>query len=151
MAETLWLLVGLKAVASSSGGQRDQHRDPGPIPHSGAAQRPAGGHAFPGAISSRKHHHPLQDFLPWPPEPVRVPGKQTCGSLLLPEQLLLAVQPGAFSLAQLWAQMPVLSGCQVSSGKLMSLRLSFLPRSYPADFPGLCQGRLYRESIGKAQ
>lgn len=70
---------GLKAVTSSSDGQGDQHRDPHPLPHGGAAQGPAGGHAVPSTISSRKHHHPLQDLLPRTSEPVRVPGKQTRG------------------------------------------------------------------------
>lgn len=70
---------GLKAVAFSSGGQRDQHRCCGPIPHSGAAQGPAGGCPFVRAVSSGEHHHPLEDLLPWTPEPVRVPGKQACG------------------------------------------------------------------------
>lgn len=78
------VIGGLKTVvASSSGGQRNQHRSPGPIPHSGAAQGPAGGHAVSRAISSRKHHHPLQDLLPRTPEPVRVPGKHIGGSFLV--------------------------------------------------------------------
>lgn len=52
-------MSGLKALPSSSGGQRDQHRDPGPISHSGAAQGPTGGHTVPRAVSSREYHYPL--------------------------------------------------------------------------------------------
>lgn len=97
-------LGGLKAVTSSSGGQRDQHGDPRPIPHGGAAQGPAGGHAVPSPVSSRQHHHPLQDLLPRTAEPVRVPGKQTQrthGPAPLPRHVF--PRWGAFSLTALGA------------------------------------------------